>query len=134
MQAVVVAAFVPTACSYVWHACAAVGHFRELVNWCERDPQRAKTVQRVLKLMRGWDAAAAHALSAVPADTRPRAFFAGNGLALLYACRNGKVDFEQTTGEHKHILRMNYKFGVHTHLNSEAGLNQPRVASPCILH
>lgn len=102
-------------------ACAAVGDFQKLVRWCERDPQRAKTVQRVLKLMKGWDAAAAHALSAVPADSRPRAFYAGSGLALLYPCRDGKVDLEQTAGEHRHTSMKH--MCAHVQLQSK-GLHQ----------
>ena len=82
----------------VFCACLAVGDFQKLVHWSEKDAQRTKTIQRVLKLTRGWEAAADHAKSAMPADTRFRTFLSDTGFTLLYPCNNGKVDIEQTAG------------------------------------
>lgn len=82
----------------VFCACPAVGDFQKLVHWSEKDALRTKTIQRVLKLTRGWEAAADHAKSAVPADTRFRTFLSDTGFTLLYPCNNGKVDIEQTAG------------------------------------
>lgn len=79
--------------------CCAVRDFQKLLDWCEQDPERTKTVQRVLKLMRGWDAAASHARSAVPEDSCTRMFSAGTDMALLFACKHGKVDLSKITGE-----------------------------------
>ena len=55
-------------------------------------------MQKLLKLVRGWDAAAAHALRAVPKDTQPRVFSAENGMSLLYPCKYGKVDMSKALG------------------------------------
>lgn len=71
-------------------ACAAVWDFRKLVNWCERDPQRAKIVPRVLKLRRGWNAAAECCASRCSAKG--------------FLCRRWPCsDFEETAGEHKAV-------------------------------
>ena len=73
--------------------------FQKLLSWCEEDQEKTKSVQRVLKLMRGWDAAAAHARSAVPEDSRARMFSLGTDVALLYSCKHGKVDLNKVSGE-----------------------------------
>ena len=75
-----------------------VEDFVALLDWCEQDLQRLKSVQRVLKLIRGWDIAAAHARSAVPEDNRPRFFSMPNGVVLKYECKLGQIDFERPTG------------------------------------
>lgn len=76
-----------------------VRDFQKLLHWCEQDHERTKTVQRVLKLMRGWDTAASHARSAVPEDSCTRMFSAGtDDMALLFACKHGKVDLSKITG------------------------------------
>ncbi len=69
-----------------------------LLDWCEQDQERTKTVQRVLKLMRGWDTAASHARSAVPDDSRTRMFSADKNVALLFACKHGKIALNKATG------------------------------------
>ena len=84
---------------------AAVEQFCKLIAWCEQDQHRAKCVQRVLKVMRGWDAAATHAKTAVPEDSRPRMFDLGTGMVLLYTCKQGKVDIKKATGEQARLVR-----------------------------
>lgn len=73
--------------------------FGQLLNWCDQDQERVKAVQRVLKLIRGWDAAVMHARSAVPEDSHARMFTDETDLALLYACKHGKVDMNKVTGD-----------------------------------
>lgn len=73
--------------------------FVQLLDWCETDLQRVKAVQRVLKLIRGWDTAAAHARSAVPEDNRPRFFTAAGDVVLKYACKLGNINFNRFTGQ-----------------------------------
>ena len=80
--------------------CLSVGGFRTLLAWCEQDLDRVKAVQRVLKVMRGWEVATAHARSAVPEDNHPRMFRPGPGVAYLFAAKHGKVDLGNVTGEH----------------------------------
>ena len=78
----------------------AVGDFQKLLIWCEQATQRTRSVQRLLKLVRGWDAATAHAGQAVLKDSRPRTICADSGLALLYACKLGRVDMAKAIGKH----------------------------------
>lgn len=80
-------------------AFSAVGDFRNLVHWCEEFPERTKAVQRVLKFVRGWDAAANHAKKAVTEDSWPRMFSTKSGVTLLYPCKHGKVDMTKIIGE-----------------------------------
>ena len=83
--------------STVGYACA-VQDFVQLLDWCETDLQRVKAVQRVLKLIRGWDTAAAHARIAVPEDNRPRLFTAAEDVVLKYTCKLGQINFKRFTG------------------------------------
>lgn len=79
----------------------AVQDFQALVQWCGEDLDKSRAVQRVLKITRipkGWETATAHANSAVSPDNRSRMFTTGSGLALIYKCRQGKVDLSTVTG------------------------------------
>lgn len=95
LLAVVAAAFPLVACSCAWHACSSAMHLHALQSgtfgsWCERDPQRAKIVPRVLKLRRGWNAAAECCASRCSAKG--------------FLCRRWPCsDFEETAGEHKAV-------------------------------
>ena len=75
--------------------------FVQLLDWCETDLQRVKAVQRVLKLIRGWDTAAAHARSAVPEDNRPRFFTTASDVVLKYTCKPGNINFNRFAGQTK---------------------------------
>ncbi len=81
----------------------AVQEFQALIHWCGHDLDRTKAVQRALKILRvpkGWQTATAHAKTAVAEDNHPRMFTNGAGLALLYRCRQGKVDLSTVLGSH----------------------------------
>lgn len=93
-----------TACSSANTDCVrAVQDFQVLTHWCSQDLDRTKAVQRSLKILRvpkGWQAATAHAKTAVAEDNHPRMFTSGGGLALVYRCRQGKVDLSTVLGIH----------------------------------
>ena len=81
----------------------AVQDFQALTHWCSQDLDRTKAVQRALKILRvpkGWQNATAHAKTAVAEDHNPRMFTSGGGLALVYRCRQGKVDLSTVLGSH----------------------------------
>ena len=81
----------------------AVQDFQALMYWCSHDLDRTKAVQRALKVLRvpkGWQTATAHAKTAVAEDNHPRMFTNGAGLALMYRCRQGKVDLSTVLGRH----------------------------------
>ena len=81
----------------------AVQDFQALIHWCGHDLDRTKAVQRALKVLRvpkGWQTATAHAKTAVAEDNHPRMFTNGAGLALLFRCRQGKVDLSTVLGSH----------------------------------
>jgi hypothetical protein len=81
----------------------AVQDFQALIHWCGHDLDRTKAVQRALKVLRvpkGWQTATAHAKTAVAEDNHPRMFTNGAGLALLFRCRQGKVDLSTVLGNH----------------------------------
>lgn len=80
-------------------AACSVGHFKEMVLWCEQCPERTRAVQKVLKVVRGWEAAATHAKKAVTEDVWPRMFSTDSGTVLLYPCKHGKVDMTRIIGE-----------------------------------
>lgn len=75
-----------------------VGDFSKLVHWCEESPERTRSCQRVLKFVRGWDTAAAHAKRAVSEDSWPRMFSIEPAMTLVYACKHGKVDMTKILG------------------------------------
>ena len=77
----------------------AVGDFSKLVHWCEESPERTRSCQRVLKFVRGWDTAAAHAKRAVSEDSWPRMFSLEPAMTLVYPCKHGKVDMTKILGE-----------------------------------
>jgi len=80
-----------------------VQDFQALTHWCSQDLDRTKAVQRALKILRvpkGWQTATAHAKTAVAEDNHPRMFTSGGGLALVYRCRQGKVDLSIVLGSH----------------------------------
>ena len=82
----------------------AVGAFQKLLAWCEQDLDRVRAVQRVLKVVRGWEMATAHAKSAVPEDSRARMFLQGpnaqgTNKAYMFGAKHGKVDLGRVTGK-----------------------------------
>ncbi|PRW58095.1 CSE family protein [Chlorella sorokiniana] len=73
-----------------------VGEFRQLAVWAQEDPSRLDQVKKMLKLTKGWEEARDHALIAVGADERLRAFFPDDSLAagLLFRCKDANIGLE----------------------------------------
>ena len=97
----------------------AVQDFQALTHWCSQDLDRTKAVQRALKILRvpkGWQTATAHAKTAVAEDNHPRMFTSGGGLALVYRCRQGKVDLSTVLGRLGILYCMHMAGHMHMHM------------------
>ena len=69
-----------------------VGQFRDVAAAAAGDPDACDALKKVLKLTKGWDAAAEHAAAAVSLDGRARLWAGGAGDALAYCAELGAVD------------------------------------------
>lgn len=77
---------------------AAVGEFRELCMWADKDRALCETLKKVLKLTKGWDAAKEHAMQAVTSDHQLRIWSAEPNSGLIFKCFMGVVDIEKPIG------------------------------------
>ena len=109
---------------------AAVGEFRELCMWADKDRALCETLKKVLKLTKGWDAAKEHAMQAVTSDHLLRIWSQEPNSGLIFKTLMGVVDIEKPCGAGLSLFLLNAQAQLEGHF---AVLQRPR-ASMCQSH
>lgn len=77
----------------------AVGQFKRLADWAEKDRNVCEALKKVLKLTKGWELARDHAASAVCNDNQMRVFSSNGKWGVLFRCQQGNIAVNEPVGE-----------------------------------